>query len=98
MIYDPNLSVIFSKFRLIERLIGLTDPCRNYHKISDSSRSITSDRKMPWRCDNLLRHQWYRFTDEESDLIIPMQRIRNTAKCGTISPGWMQGNLPKSNN
>ncbi|EDV26360.1 uncharacterized protein TRIADDRAFT_54271 [Trichoplax adhaerens] len=71
-----------------------SDPCQDYHPLNDAGRSISSEVDTIFKCDKSLIHQWYRFTDGNKSELILNKCAKAYGKCGTISPGWMQGTHP----
>ena len=44
--------------------------------------------------DNALANGWYRFMDVNSNQFLQTNCLLEVGRCGTISPGWMQGKTP----
>ena len=68
--------------------------CYNYKVLNETSRSKTYNESY-FQCDNTLSTDWYRFSgaagNQMAESCVEMYR------CGTYSPGWLNGSHPTVN-
>ena len=73
------------------------ESCQNYQLLNDESRSNVVSTQGILKSDDRLDNRWYRFNGGNNSQIIQTTCIKAYSKCGTLSPGWMNGRHPKGN-